>query len=72
MVVCGVTAEDEYYLEKHQYTVDLGGLDFAVANSYTITYTYKKDTSIKATLTINVVRADTSNLSLSGSSSRSA
>lgn len=72
VVVCGVTAEDEYYLEKHQYTVDLGGLDFAVANSYTITYTYKKDTSIKATLTINVVRADTSNLSLSGSSSRSA
>lgn len=56
VVVCGVTAEDEYYLEKHQYTVDLGGLDFEKEGTYTITYTYKKDTSIKATLTVEVVK----------------
>ena len=56
VVVCGVTAEDEYYLEKHQYTVDLGGLDFTKEGTYTITYTYKKDTSIKATLSVEVVK----------------
>ena len=55
MVVCGVTATGEKYLEKTEYTVDLGGLDFEKEGTYTITYTYKKDTSIKATLTVEVV-----------------
>ena len=72
VVVYGVTIEGETPLNADQYTFDLGGLDFAVANSYTITYTYKKDTSIKATLTVTVVSADSINLSMSGSSSRSA
>ena len=67
VVVCGVTAEDEYYLEKHQYTVDLGGLDFTKEGTYTITYTYKKDTSIKATLTIMVVDEGEINLTMHGS-----
>ena len=72
MVVYGVTIEGETPLNADQYTVDLGGLDFAVANSYTITYTYNKDTSVTATLTVTVVNAGEINLSLSGSSSRSA
>ena len=72
VVVYGVTIEGETPLNADQYTVNPGGLDFAVANSYTITYTYKKDTSVKATLTVTVVNAGEINLSLSGSSSRSA
>ncbi len=72
VVVYGVTIEGETPLNADQYTVDLGGLDFAVANSYTITYTYNKDTSVTATLTVTVVNAGEINLSLSGSSSRSA
>ena len=56
VVVYGVTATGEKYLEKTEYTVDLGGLDFEKEGTYTITYTYKKDTSVKATLTVEVVK----------------
>ena len=55
MAVYGVTIEGETPLNADQYTVDLGGLDFEKEGTYTITYTYKKDTSIKATLTVTVV-----------------
>ena len=72
VVVYGVTIEGETPLDADQYSVDLGGLDFEKEGTYTITYTYKKDTSIKATLTVTVVNAAEINLSLSGSSSRSA
>ena len=72
VAVYGVTIEGETPLNVDQYTVNLGGLDFEKEGTYTITYTYKKDTSIKATLTVTVVNAGEINLSLSGSSSRSA
>ena len=36
------------------FTRDLGGLDFTKAGTYTVTYTYKADTSLKATLTVQV------------------
>ena len=72
VAVYGVTIEGETPLNADQYTVNLGGLDFEKEGTYTITYTYKKDTSIKATLTVTVVNAGEINLSLSGSSSRSA
>ena len=56
VVVSGVTAEGNVYLNKDvDYTINLGGLDFTKAGTYTITYTYIKDTTIKTTLTINVV-----------------
>ena len=67
VVVCGVTATGEKYLEKTEYTVDLGGLDFEKEGTYTITYTYKKDTSITATLTIMVVDEGEINLTMHGS-----
>ena len=48
--------ETDVYLTKDvDYTIDLGGLDFTKTGTYTITYTYIKDTTIKTTLTINVV-----------------
>ena len=72
VVVYGVTIEGETPLNADQYSVDLGGLDFTVEGSYIITFSYEKDASIKATLTVNVVSADSINLSMSGSSSRSA
>lgn len=72
VIVKGVTASGEQTLTQDQYTVDLGGLDFTAEGTYTITYTYNKDASVKATLTIKVVSADSINLTLSGSSSRSA
>lgn len=72
VAVFGVTLEGETPLDADQYSVDLGGLDFTVEGSYIITFSYEKDASIKATLTVNVVSADSINLSMSGSSSRSA
>lgn len=59
VLVSGVTEEGNKSLTKDDdYTIDLGGLDFNVPGVYTITYTYKKDTSIKATLTVEVVEAE--------------
>lgn len=56
VLVYGVKADKEVYLTKDvDYTIDLGGLDFTKKGTYTITYTYKADTSIKATLTVEVV-----------------
>lgn len=37
------------------YTIDLGGLDFSSVGEFTITYTYKFDSSINATLKVYVV-----------------
>ena len=55
VVVSGVTANGNVYLTKDvDYTIDLGGLDFAKAGTYTITYTYIKNTSIKGTLQVVV------------------
>ena len=59
MLVSGVTADGNKSLTKDEdYTIDLGGLDFNIVGVYTITYTYKKDTSIKATLKVEVVEAE--------------
>lgn len=41
--------------EYNEYTIDDGGLDYNVPGIYTITYTYKKDTTVKSLLTIEVV-----------------
>lgn len=57
VLVYGVTVEGKTNLTKDtDYTIDLGGLDFTKEGLYTITYTYKEDTSIKATLKIEVVK----------------
>ena len=56
VIVYGVTLSDRSELTKDvDYTIDLGGLDFEKVGTYTITYTYVKDTNIKETLTIEVV-----------------
>ena len=56
VIVYGVTLSDRSELTKDvDYTIDLGGLDFERVGTYTITYTYVKDTNIKETLTIEVV-----------------
>ncbi len=56
VVVSGATAAGNIALVKDtDYTIDLGGLDFAKAGTYTITYTYSKDATIKDTLTVEVV-----------------
>ncbi len=56
VIVNGVTVEGNVFLTKDEdYTIDLGGLDFEVEGTYTITYTYKKNTEIQATLTVEVV-----------------
>ncbi|MGN1098699.1 MAG: hypothetical protein ACI4S9_00010, partial [Christensenellales bacterium] len=56
VVVNGVTASGNVYMENGvDYTIDLGGLDFETAGTYTITYTYIKDSTIKNTLTVTVV-----------------
>ena len=53
--VSGVTASGNVPLTKDvDYTIDLGGLDFAKVGTYTITYTYLKDNTIKETLTVEV------------------
>ncbi|MBS7304433.1 MAG: InlB B-repeat-containing protein, partial [Eubacteriales bacterium] len=55
VIVYGVTLSDRYELTKDvDYTIDLGGLDFEKVGTYTITYTYVKDTTVKATLTVVV------------------
>lgn len=57
VVVKSVSPDETLLLGKDEYTIDLGGLDFTKEGAYTITYTYKQDTSVKATLTVTVVRA---------------
>ncbi|MGN0768992.1 MAG: bacterial Ig-like domain-containing protein, partial [Christensenellales bacterium] len=53
--VYGVTASGNVPLTKDvDYEIDLGGLDFEKTGTYTITYTYKEDTNIQATLTVEV------------------
>ncbi|MGN0784012.1 MAG: InlB B-repeat-containing protein [Christensenellales bacterium] len=55
VIVYGVTLSDRSELTKDvDYTIDLGGLDFEKVGTYTITYTYVKDTTVKATLTVVV------------------
>ena len=57
VLVYGVTAEENKYLTKDEdYVIDLGGLDFTKEGIYTITYTYKKDTSIKINLVVEVIK----------------
>lgn len=46
--------QDVYLTLDEDYTRDLGGLDFTKEGTYTITYTYKADTSLTATLTVQV------------------
>lgn len=56
VVVYGVTTDGNKLLTLDtDYTINLGGLDFEQAGTYTITYTYIKNFEVKATLTINVV-----------------
>ncbi len=57
VIVKGVKADQtSVTLTKDtDYTVDLGGLDFTEEGTYTITFTYKKDATVKATLAVNVV-----------------
>lgn len=56
VLVYGVTGDGNVSLIKDtDYTIDLGGLDFNVAGTYTVTYIYTKDTSITVSLTIQVV-----------------
>ena len=56
VLVYGVTADGNKYLTKDvDYTIDLGSLDFTQEGTYTITYTYNKDNTIKATLVVEVV-----------------
>ena len=57
VIVKSVSPDETKLLGKDEYTIDLGGLDFTEEGAYTITYTYKQDTSVKATLTVTVVRA---------------
>lgn len=44
-------------LTEEEYTIDLGGFDCTVAGTYYITYTYKADPTITATLTVKVKEA---------------
>ena len=46
---------EDSWLAPENYTVDLGGLDFSKVGTYTITYTYNEDTTVKATITVSVV-----------------
>ncbi|MDD6053772.1 MAG: hypothetical protein PUB81_00290 [Clostridiales bacterium] len=56
VIVSGATVLGSVPFTKGvDYTIDLGGLDFEKVGTYTITYTYVKDTNIKETLTIEVV-----------------
>ena len=56
VIVSGATVIGNIpFVLNEDYTIDLGGLSFTQAGTYTITYTYKKDTAIKETLTIEVV-----------------
>ena len=56
VIVSGATVLGSVPFTKDvDYTIDLGGLDFEKVGTYTITYTYVKDTNIKETLTIEVV-----------------
>lgn len=41
----------------NEYTIDDGGLDFNKPGTYTITYTYKKDPMVNATLKVKVVES---------------
>ena len=59
VIVSGVKVTGNEVLTKDaDYTIDLGGLDFAQAGTYIITYTYVEDTSMKATLTVIVEQAE--------------
>ena len=61
VLVYGVTVDENIYLTLNEdYTIDLGGLDFNQVGTYTITYTYLKDSSIQATLEVNVVSSEIS------------
>lgn len=64
-----VSDQNGILLEIDDYTIDLGGLDFDTVGTYTITYTYIENTSIKATLEVEVVEpaAETINLTYEGS-----
>ena len=57
VVVKGVKADGTKVdlVKDTDYTIDNGGLDFTTENTYTITYTFVKDTAIKQTFTIQVV-----------------
>ena len=56
VLVYGITAGGVKKLEKGvDYTIDVGGLNPDEAGTYTITYTLKTDTSVKATLIVEVV-----------------
>ncbi|MGN1041001.1 MAG: bacterial Ig-like domain-containing protein, partial [Candidatus Fimimonas sp.] len=57
VVVFGVKISENIALEKSDYTIDLGGLDFAQVGTYTITYAYAKNPQITATLTVVVQNA---------------
>ena len=58
VLVKGVTKTKTEYLSKEEYTIDLGGLNLEKEGIYTITYTLKADTSVKATLVVEVIDAD--------------
>ena len=55
VLVKAVTRGEIKYLSEDEYTIDLGGLDLTKAGTYTITYTYNADPTIKATLVVEVV-----------------
>lgn len=44
-----------YSSPNSNLNVDLGGLDYSKVGTYTITYSYKRNANIKATLTVQVV-----------------
>ena len=56
---CGALGK-KVELTASEYTVDMGGLnlDAPVVGSYTVTYTYKKDTSLSYTVTVIVWEND--------------
>lgn len=62
VVVYAVKADGSVALDEDDYTIDLGGLDFTKEGVYTITYTYVHDTSMTATLTVEVKAAPNTGL----------
>ncbi len=49
-------------LSAEEFTIDDSEVDFTKAGTYTVTYTYKKDTSIKTSLTFRVVDLSTAKI----------
>ncbi|MBE6566548.1 MAG: hypothetical protein E7659_05525 [Ruminococcaceae bacterium] len=53
--VTAVAPNGTFVLSADKYTIDLGGLDATKPGSYTVTYTYNKNTDIKATVNVVVL-----------------